>query len=87
MGDQKLITNLDVPELFHCYIPAAILRIGYLYPDLTLEQSSNGVSIIADELYLSQKIATEIKYQIYREKIYAETLQMRNNLYALMATR
>ena len=59
---------------------SAIVRLGYLYPDLTFSCQDNLIQIQGC-IENRTELLKEIRYIIYREKIYEETLPIRKNLY------
>lgn len=72
------------PEFAPC-IPAALLRLGYIYPELGFSVSDKGISVHGASGFDPAQIEREVTYQIYREKIFRQTLPMRQNLYAMLA--
>ena len=76
---------IEVPEDFQQFVDATIVRISYLYPGhtFTTQDSSIRVSFPDDEPNTSKGlIRKEIFYQLYRQRIYEETLPIRKWLYS-----
>ncbi|GGE48064.1 MULTISPECIES: hypothetical protein [Rhodobacterales] len=72
------------PELHPC-IPAALLRLGYLYPELDFLVSDKGVAVHGASGSDLARLKREVTYQVYREKVFRQTLSMRQSLYAMLA--
>lgn len=71
---------------FRRFIPSALLRLGYIYPELNLSFSGNHIIITGDfSKYKIREIYRDVRHQIYREKIFQDTLDMRKNLYKMLA--
>lgn len=78
---------LKAPPSLATYLDAALVRVGYLLPEFIFERSGD-----ADEVtvYLPDTAAPdhlrearkEFYYALYREKIHAETLEIRKRLTA-----
>ncbi len=76
--------HLEIPvsEQFQPYVEAALTRVGYLIPEAQIEYNKNNAMITVyisgdvDEIHISK----EVKYALYREKIYKETLPIRNKI-------
>ena len=93
-GDWRMGATMKTPDVlevpfdreFQPYIPAALLRLGYLYPEVDFSVSEKGVLARCATPYSNlMKIKRDIMYQVYREKIFHETLEMRLNLYKMLA--
>ena len=70
---------LPVAEVFEPYVASALVRLGYLYPDARFVPVANGIEITTDGAD-HDVLAREVQYALYREKIYAETLPLRQSL-------
>lgn len=79
------ILDFSIDPEFDPYIPAALLRLGYIYPELGFSVSDKGISVHGVPGFDPAQIEREVTYQIYREKIFRQTLPMRQKLYAMMA--
>lgn len=60
------------------HLPAAATRLGYLYPELVFETVPEGMAITGS-LDISV-VRRELLHQVYRERIFAETLPLRRTL-------
>lgn len=76
--------EIFVPLEFHQFISAAILRLKYTSQNLQAVKTANGVRLHGFADMDTQNIEREVTYQIYREKIFQETLTMRQNLYQML---
>lgn len=81
----EIHSNVSIPHELHGYIPAAILRLKYIFPDLTIERTETGVTFRGPETTDQAKLEREIAYQVYRESIFQQTLPMRRCLYQMLA--
>ncbi len=76
--------SISIPESFLSYLDPLKARMGYLYPEIELsyrEQAAK-LEVRFDERKLSaQEIQKEIWFQLYREKVYQDTLPIRKRLY------
>ena len=62
------------------YLRLAIIRLSYLYPKLNFEKKNNSIfvkGLIEDE----ENIKKEVNFCVYREKIYAENLEIRKKIF------
>ena len=80
----KTLADISVSPEFHGFIPAAILRLKYIFPELDIETTVNGVKLSGTREIDAQQLEREVTYQIYREKIFQETLPMRRDLYEIL---
>ena len=76
--------SVEVSATFSGFVEQVIVRMGYLRPELELSYDKDGSQIRAcfDETISSgEDVAREIRFLLYREKIYQETLPIRMRLY------
>jgi hypothetical protein len=78
---------VDIPPRFYEYLDAALLRIQALHPDSQFSRSGCAISVRARDGHSEAQIRKTILHAVYREKIYAETLAMRQALVAAVTTR
>ena len=64
----------------------ATARLGYLYPKMTFSHKAGTIVVSNDTEIHEIKIRRDVLYALYREKIYAETLSMRQSLVAMVST-
>jgi len=71
---QKAIQTIriEIASEFSDVVPAALTRIAYLFPDLSIEQTGGSLKIIAPTELDLGTIRKEIHYLLYREKIRAD---------------
>ncbi len=84
MSASPVISILIDPE-FHPCIPAALLRLRYLYPELDFSVSEQGVTVLGTHGSDPAQLDREVSYQVYRAKIFRQTLPMRQSLYTMLA--
>ena len=72
-----------VPIDFAEAVDGALVRVGYLYPDLRIEwdSSERSIAMSADEQFDENALKKEVMFQIYREKIYRDTKSIRTSIY------
>ena len=77
------MTNIKVyiPAIFKDFIGCAIVRFQYLYPEVNIQQNGLEISYEENKSHSNDDLKQEILHLIYKEKIYAETLEIRNSLY------
>lgn len=76
MTTYKLIA---IPELCWPYMAQALVRLSYLHPQAVFALSEDGIVVEGEDL--SGIVARDVTYQVYREKIYQESLPMRELMY------
>ena len=73
-------TKIDVPKTFSELTEKALVRLSYLEPELTFSPVADGIEIEGSQAFSADQL-TELRktifHQLYREKIYQETLPMR----------
>ena len=78
---------VPIPSDLSVYIPQALVRLGYLYKDLEFRQVVEGVAVEGEEVSLTPKLLREVLYQVYREKVYQESLPLRRAMYQMLSGR
>jgi len=73
--------RLTVPNQLHSYMPTTLIRLNYLYPDLTFSVETTDIVVGNCPVDRETFIKRDVLYTLYREKIYAETLSMRRSLF------
>ena len=69
--------KIDIPDEFGKFVPAAIVRLTYLYPDCEFSNGDGAVVVTVNGDEQSDELKREVMHQIYRERIYSETLSVR----------
>ncbi|HTM77707.1 MAG TPA: hypothetical protein VL133_08770 [Devosia sp.] len=71
--------SVTVPEIFRAYVSQALVRLAYLHPGARFDFAEDTISVEYDGKAPIE--ADEVTYQLYREKIYQESLPMRKLMY------
>ncbi|MEX0709360.1 MAG: hypothetical protein WD078_15495 [Woeseia sp.] len=78
--------SIEISDDFVDYAEAAVTRLSYLYPnyEFALQGHSLEVFPIKSDGRLGDinEIKRQVFYQLYRQRIYVETLSIRKSLYA-----
>jgi hypothetical protein len=73
----------EFEALFAPFAEAAVGRLGYIYPHCSF--SIVGLSIVAEGTFVDpQLLRRDVRYQLYREKIYQEGLPARSLMYGAL---
>ncbi len=74
--------KIPIDDQFLPYIEAALIRLDYLFPGLIIEfdKDRNLIEVMELGTHSREKLKAEISYTIYREKIFKETLPIRNKI-------
>ncbi|WP_133304820.1 hypothetical protein [Mesorhizobium sp. DCY119] len=81
------VPAVEIPQQFESYVAAALLRVQVLFPALKFQQCDNGVTIHGIAVAEEGNVRKALLYAVYREKIYAETLSMRQDLVSTVTAR
>lgn len=78
--------KFEIPDIFLGHIDLAVTRLNYLYPDLKISYQDNQVTIDVqnqvEQIDLEKDLKKELFYQLYRAKIYQDTLPMKKWLFS-----
>jgi len=76
------LVEIPVSEEFLPFVEAALMRVGYLLPGVPLEYEKNRslISVHVDDDQDPQRLAKEVRYALYRERIFKETLPIRKRI-------
>tara|TARA_R110002124_G_scaffold132540_2_gene295106 strand:+ start:161 stop:514 length:354 start_codon:yes stop_codon:yes gene_type:complete len=77
--------EISLDQEFQPFIPAAILRLSYIYPEQEFLTSEQGVTVNGTSETDPVRLEREVTYQVYREKIFQQTIPMRQGLYEILA--
>lgn len=77
--------NISIDQEFHAFIPTALLRMRYIYPGLEFAATEQGLMVEGAVEVDRVRLERDVTYQIYREKIFQQTMPMRQSLYRLLA--
>ncbi|WP_323038898.1 hypothetical protein [Gemmobacter sp.] len=81
----RAIIDISIDPEFHPFIPAALLRLRYIYPALKFRSTDAGVTVEGASETDPVRLKREVAYQVYREKIFQDTLPLRQSLYEMLA--
>jgi hypothetical protein len=76
--------SVAVPAAFVAHVESALVRMGYLYPDVMWSFDSDTRSLKAaynPAARSGETLAKEASFQLYREKIHRDTLEIRGKIY------
>jgi hypothetical protein len=79
-GTAASMIEIEVKPAFAGYLDAAITRLSYLFPRLRFSQCDIAISVSGDSLDHAT-ITREVNFALYRERIYSETLPLRERMY------
>lgn len=78
--------EFQIPEKFIGYADLVIARLHYLYPDLKISFKKDMFSIEVEnsnqDISLEKELKKEIFHQLYRAKIYEDTLPIKKWLFS-----
>ena len=82
MSDSQQVCSIRIPAAFLPYLEATIIRHGYIRPSAvaTVEKDVVNLTISADANVSEERSA--FLHLLYRERIYAETLELREAVLA-----
>lgn len=71
---------IELKEFKEEYLSLAITRLSYLYPKLNFEKKNNSIFVkgLIEDV---ENIKKEVNFCVYREKIYAENLEIRKKIF------
>jgi hypothetical protein len=72
--------EIFIPESFEKYLDAASVRLGYLHPEIVFKKSECGIRAYweaGNDAPCEDEIRKNALHQVYRERIFAETLPIR----------
>lgn len=78
---------VDVSPQFEKHANSAMLRLQALYPACQFTWRDGGISIRGSIDLTEERFRKDVLHAVYREKIYAETLTMRQALVAAVTSR
>ena len=75
---------VQVPDEFVAHIDAAVVRLSYLFPEHTFNVHDSAIEVRADGAPVTEPsvLRKEVHFQLYRQKIYSDTLSIRKWLYS-----
>jgi hypothetical protein len=76
---------IPVSEVLQQHAEHAVVRLGYLYPKISFSCQVHTILVSSETEIDEIKIRRDVLYALYREKIYAETLSMRQALVTMVS--
>ncbi len=76
--------SVPIPSAFVAHVESSLVRLGYLYPDVTWSFDPGTGNLNAryePATHSSETLAREAYFQLYREKIHHDTLNVRRKIY------
>jgi hypothetical protein len=83
----RTLLRVTVASALKPHVSAALLRLGYVYSNVTFTFSGEHIDAASETPFDLEHLRREISYSLYREKIYAETLDMRRSLIGAVTRR
>ena len=78
--------EFQIPEKFIGYADVVLARLHYLYPDLKISLKKDTFSIEVEnsnqDIKLEKELKKEIFHQLYRAKIYEDTLPIKKWIFS-----
>jgi len=78
---------VEIPPQFEEYVDSALLRLQVAHPVCRLSRSGKTITVQSSKGLSEVELRKAILHTIYREKIYAETLGMRQALVEAVTAR
>jgi hypothetical protein len=79
--------SIEFPSRFRIYAEAAVLKLQIRYPEVSFALRGNEISASSESGTGAAILRRDVLHAIYAEKIYAETLSMRQALVAAVTAR
>ena len=84
MSDETSELRVAIPPCFASFVDAALLRVRTVYRDHSFRRTIEGISVSNTTKSIAPEIGQAVRHAVYREKIYADTLEMRRSLVAAL---
>lgn len=72
--------DVALPPSLTVFGPAAVARLGYLFPAAIFRLEGDRIFVEANETCDVAQLRSEILHTVYREKIFENTLEIRRRL-------
>jgi hypothetical protein len=79
--------EVEIPQEFRVFVPAALMRLQVIHPTLEFSRDADLVVVGGPNSFDPTEIRKSVLHSIYREKIYAETLPLRQSLVAAVTAK
>jgi hypothetical protein len=76
--------SIDIPTVLVAHVEPALARLGYLHADIEWTFDADSKRLTArygENSYEPQELRKEALFQLYREKIFQDTLAIRSRIY------
>jgi len=78
---------VDIPPGFQDYLDGTLVRLQTLFPSFRFSKTEGAIMVIGPDSVTEDQLRRSILHTIYREKIYVETLGMRQALVEAVTAR
>ncbi|TPI11148.1 hypothetical protein FJW06_20705 [Mesorhizobium sp. B4-1-3] len=78
---------VEIPPQFEKYADAAMLRLQVLYPACRIARQDGETAVRSSGCLAEDQFRKDVLHFVYREKIYSETLTLRQALVAAVMIR
>lgn len=75
-----MLINVFLVAELRAFRGAAVARLNYIRPDWRMALSDDGIDVETSAEESAETVRREVNYAVYREKIYQETLPLRQAL-------
>lgn len=72
--------TIGIPQNFRSFVDGALIRVQAQYPSLRFVVSADGIDVACISLSDLDDVRKSVLHAVYREKIYVETLPLRQAL-------
>jgi hypothetical protein len=79
--------TVEIPPCFDPFVDSALLRIRALYGGHRFNRTAGGIRVCSLAGSIDPAVEQAVLHAVYREKIYADTLEMRRALVAALTRR
>lgn len=79
--------TVEIPQCFDSFVDPALLRIRTLYGGYRFDRTLEGIRVCSPAGTIDSAVERAVLHAVYREKIYADTLEMRRALVATLTRR
>ncbi|TIS99175.1 hypothetical protein [Mesorhizobium sp.] len=79
--------EIEIPQNFLGFVEGALLRVQIQYPSLRFSVSASGVEVARLPDLDLDDVRKSVLHAVYREKIYVETLPLRQALITAVTTK
>ena len=76
--------SIEIPSALEMFAETALTRLGYLHPDVQWNWDGRASRITAEfnaDRTAAETLRKEALFQLYRERVFTETAELRSRLY------